>query len=119
MILNNSKYLKIISLVVLISYLALFTLNILHHHPIKVNNESALKVSNGYQLNNHYSIYSELNCPVHNYFTSVHNLNFESNNIFDIYIPEFPLKKLVNDFSLINQSNHLVQFRGPPTIVIS
>lgn len=116
---NNSKYLKIISSVVLISYLALFALNIFHHHPIKINKESSLKVSNDYQLNNHYSIYSELNCPVYNYFASVHNLSFESNNIFDIYIPEFPLKNLANNFSLIDQSNHLVQFRGPPVIVIS
>ncbi|WP_407931440.1 hypothetical protein [Ignavibacterium album] len=85
---------KLITYFILISYLALFTANILHFHHIILNDKSWCEVTeqtrNIYPATNH----SALQCPVHNIFTNLHYLysnysqnlndNFSSNEKFSV-----------------------------------
>lgn len=115
----SPKYIKIISTFLLITYSALFTLNIFHSHPLNLNNKSSIKVSNSAIYFNHFSNYTNSNCPVYNYFSSVHKINFQNQFNLIIDVPELILEKNLTFFFTEQQFFKSIHFRGPPTIVIS
>lgn len=113
---NKLKYSKKIAYTVLIAYVMLFLSSIIHHHYIKINSENSFKVSNNFDNSNHFSIYNEFNCPIHNYFNSLHNFSGLKLN-FDIIIsPQIYRNKFIPDYKkseFYYQSNPL---RAPPII---
>lgn len=117
MIFNNPIYLKNIAFSVLIIYELLFFTSIAHYHHIELNSENSFKVSNNFDTNNHFSNYSDLNCPIYHYFNSLHSIINQCSNICKISLPEILLKNFGSNpyykFHLYNSS----QLRGPPIVI--
>ncbi|GEM_PF-2950925 len=115
MILRISKNYRKIAYLVLISYLALFIAEVSHHHFIQLNSESSFKVSNDYKANNHYTLYSEFTCPIHQFFNFLHNYKVENSQSTLISVKiesiSFDSDNLTPKF--FNKSQ---PFRAPPIV---
>jgi hypothetical protein len=113
---NNTKYSKIISTITLSAYLILFFTNVIHHHTIKLNSEYSFKVSNILNSTNHFSNYSGFNCPVHNYFSSVHSVVLQEIKGNNILQPEISVNKIYSNSPALQQTYNSIQLRAPPIV---
>ncbi len=117
MIFNNPKYVKKIAFSVLIAYGLLFFISIAHHHHIKLNSENSFKVSNNFDIRNHFSTYSEFNCPIHYYYSSLHNILNQDSNFYKISLKEISQNKFCFNLFYKYQLYNSKLFRGPPLVI--
>ena len=111
---TEMKYRKITGLIILISYLSIFTLNIFHFHNIYLSNISKFEQENSVNAKTK-TLFSEYGCIVQLSFTSLHT----------VVIPSFYTSLSLKDdipFSLYENLNnkicgiHLsaIKLRAPP-----
>lgn len=107
---------KLITYLILTSYLALFLANIFHFHHLKLNNYNLNEVSE--QNKNIYSTieHSSIQCPVHNTFNNLHfsylSSKLQAINIFTSR-EKFSLKSF--DFFQSLFFYNTFGLRAPPT----
>ncbi len=118
MIRFNNKYKNITAGILLIGYLFLFTYNILHYHNYNAALDSSVIIINE-DTNSHKNHFVNLDfqCPVHNVYSSLHNLLINSTGFNSYIVAEIELVKLIPQQFYIQKEFYLSNsLRAPPAL---
>lgn len=108
---------KLITYIVIFSYLALFTANIFHFHQISLNNIKSEVVSEKVLIDNLTFNHPSLQCPVHNSFNSIHTYNLTGYpNFSDILISPKKINLIKSNFFYNFHFYTYSNLRAPPTL---
>jgi len=112
---DRNKYNKSIGCIIIFAYSILFLINLLHYHPVNFQFDLALdKSTNNYS--EHFSSFSELDCSIHNIFTSIHNYSPITNSLnIKLFVEDF-LNIYNLSFFPVEDPLNLSLLRAPPIV---
>lgn len=112
---DKKTYNKNLAIIIIFSYSLLFLANLFHFHSISLNPDLSFKVSNE-NYSSHFSSFSELNCPIHNVFSSIHNYFSESPQLNYNLSIEIYSKVDNSDSHIKKESFNVSLLRAPPIL---
>jgi hypothetical protein len=117
--LTLKKYKHVTAYIILAGYFFLFGYNILHfhHYNVILSHSNVLTQKNDVSPGSSHSVNLDFQCPVHNIYTSLHNVLLQSSNLSTITLNKIELFNSTYFQFFFQKEFHLSNaLRAPPVL---